>query len=103
MIPRLRILDRRRRRAQAVKMKNITVSVPDEVYHRARVRAAELRTSVSALVRRQLEELAGEESEFERLRRAEGEIRAGLAAAGRGLRSGENVSREELHGRDAVY
>ncbi len=40
-------------------MKNITVSVDDEIYHRARIRAAEKRTSVSALVRRALQELAG--------------------------------------------
>ena len=31
-------------------MKNITVSVSDEIYRRARIRAAELGTSVSALV-----------------------------------------------------
>ncbi|MEO8097103.1 MAG: hypothetical protein ABI811_05335 [Acidobacteriota bacterium] len=39
-------------------MKNITVSVPDEVYHAARVKAAEMRTSVSAIVRVELEKLA---------------------------------------------
>jgi hypothetical protein len=36
-------------------VKNITVSVDDEVYHAARVKAAELRTSVSALVRSYLQ------------------------------------------------
>lgn len=39
-------------------MKNITVSVDEEVYHRARVRAAEQKTSVSAIVRKLLEEAA---------------------------------------------
>jgi hypothetical protein len=33
-------------------MKNITVSVDDETYRRARIKAAESDTSVSALVRR---------------------------------------------------
>jgi hypothetical protein len=39
-------------------VKNITVSVDDEVYHQARVEAARRRTSVSAVVRRVLVELA---------------------------------------------
>src|SRR5688500_6096640 len=38
-------------------MKNITVTVDDEVHRRARVRAAELGTSVAALVKRYLEDL----------------------------------------------
>ncbi len=38
-------------------MKNITVSVPDEIYRRARVWAAERETSVSATVTRFLEAL----------------------------------------------
>jgi len=32
-------------------MKNITVSVDDDLYYRARIRASERRTTVSALVR----------------------------------------------------
>jgi len=38
-------------------VKNITVSVPDEIYRRARVWAAERGTSVSAVVTRMLETL----------------------------------------------
>jgi len=38
-------------------VKNITVSVDDEVYHAARVKAAELQTSLSALVRNYLRAL----------------------------------------------
>lgn len=53
-------------------MKNITVSVSEEVYRRARVLAAEKNTSVSALVREFLCGLTQEESDFERkLRRQE--------------------------------
>jgi len=47
----------------SVKMKNITVSVEDEIYHRARVAAAERKTSVSALVREHLIAVAMEEAE----------------------------------------
>ncbi len=50
-------------------------AVDDEVYHRTRVRAAELKTSVSALVRKRLIEIAGEETEFEQLRREEHVLR----------------------------
>ncbi len=39
-------------------MKNITVSVDDDVYHAARVAAARRRTSVSAFVREGLRQLA---------------------------------------------
>ena len=38
-------------------MKNITVSVNDHTHHRARIRAAEMGTSVSALVRNYLNHL----------------------------------------------
>ncbi len=40
-------------------MKNITVSVDEETHRLARIRAAELDTSVSALVRQFLRSLAG--------------------------------------------
>ena len=41
-------------------MKNITVSVSDELYHTARLRAAERRSTVSALVRGFLEQLTND-------------------------------------------
>ncbi len=56
-------------------MKNITVSVDDEVYRQARIKAAERDTSVSALVRQFLVELAAEGGEFERLERLEQALR----------------------------
>ena len=46
------------RNCEAVCMKNITVSVDEETHRRARIRAAELDTSVSALVRAFLRTLA---------------------------------------------
>lgn len=39
-------------------MKNVTVSLDDELHRRARIRAAELGTSLSALVKQYLESLA---------------------------------------------
>ncbi len=50
-------------------MRNITVSLDDETYIRARVTAAERDTSISALVKAFLEQLAGQETETERLKR----------------------------------
>jgi plasmid stability protein len=78
-------------------MKNITVSVDDETYRRARIKAAEHETSVSALVRRFLSELATEESDAERLKREERELRARIAA----FTAGDRLAREDVHGRGA--
>ena len=39
-------------------MKNITVTLDDETYRKARIRAAELDTSVSAIVRKYLTQFA---------------------------------------------
>jgi hypothetical protein len=78
-------------------VKNITVSLDDETYRRARVRAAELDTSVSALVRRYLVELAGSESEFERLEKLERTLRERIKS----FRASNRLSRDELHERGA--
>ena len=83
-------------------MKNVTVSVTDEVYHRARIRAALMNTSVSALVRDALDEIAGSETEFERLRAEEKAIRRRLAGRDRPFSAGLRLSRNEVHERDAV-
>ena len=76
-------------------MKNITVSLDDDTYRRARVAAAELDTSVSALVKRYLTTLAGKETEAERLKREERAIRARIT----GFRASDRLSRDEIHGR----
>jgi len=83
-------------------MKNITVSVQDEVYHRARVRAAERKTSVSAIVRNILVDLAAEETEFARMKRQEDEIIAGLRKRKAGFSAGRRLTREEIHDRHAL-
>jgi len=56
-------------------MKNIAVSLDDETYRRARMIAAQRDTSVSALVKRFLRDLGSGESETERLKRQERELR----------------------------
>lgn len=88
-------------------MKNITISVEDDVYRQARIKAAEQDTSVSALVKNYLIRLingtnASGQSEFDRLAAQENEVRRRLFAAGKGLRAADNLPREALHDRDAL-
>ena len=79
-------------------MKNITVSLPQELYRRARVHAAERDTSVSALVREFLMRLGNEESDLERRRRLQKEV---LATVKR-FRAGDRLTREAIHNRHAL-
>jgi len=76
-------------------MKNITVSLDEDTYRRARMIAAQRDTSVSALVKQFLLDLASDETEFERLRRLEEEIRAKITD----FRASENLPRDELYDR----
>ncbi len=76
-------------------MRNITVSVDEETYKRARLAAAERDTSVSALVKAYLEQLASHEPEIERLKRQEREIRRSIAA----FTASDRLSREDLYSR----
>ena len=76
-------------------MKNITVTVDDETYRAARIKAAEQDTSVSALVKRFLTELAGGESNTERLRREERALRERIAT----FRAADRIPRDDLHRR----
>ena len=85
-------------------MKNITVSVDERVYRHARIRAAELDTSVSALVRDYLNALVAEpvgeeraETADERRRRLLKDLFEDFEARGVGLRMSENQTREELY------
>jgi len=82
-------------------MKNITVSVDYETYHRARIRAAEQRTSVSAIVRRLLSELAAEETEDDRLKRMEEEALERIKSRGVTFAASNRLSRGQIHERGA--
>lgn len=76
-------------------MRNITVSVPDDVYRNARIRAAERGSSVSALVADYLRSLSERDTEFSRLeaqqRRVQQEIERFSAR--------DRLSRDEIHTR----
>jgi plasmid stability protein len=76
-------------------VKNLTVSLPDDVYRRARIRAAEADTSVSALVRKLLIEHTQEESEFDRRKRLQAEVLGQITD----FRAGDRLSREDIHAR----
>jgi uncharacterized protein YdaU (DUF1376 family) len=78
-------------------MKNITVSLDDETYRRARMIAAQRDTSVSALVKQFLVGLASGESETERLKREERALRDRITA----FRASDRLSREKIHERGA--
>ena len=69
-------------------MKNITVSVPDEVYRAARIRAAETGSSVSALVAEYLKSLIEDEAQQRRITR---ELDAFSAS--------DRLDRDEVHDR----
>jgi hypothetical protein len=75
-------------------MKNITVTVDDETYRRARIKAAERDTSVSALVKQFLNELSGED-EFDRLLRKEQELRKQIL----NFDGSDRLSRDEMYER----
>ena len=94
-------------------MKNITVSIDEHTHRQARIRAAELGTSVSALVRNFLNRLVAKpleekvteeelETPLERRRRLLREVFADFDARGIGIRMSENISRDELYDRDAL-
>ena len=79
-------------------MKNITVSVDDTVYRRARIRAAELDSSVSAMVREFLVEFAGGESDFQRRRNLQDQTLMSI----REFRAHGRMTRDEVHDRHAI-
>lgn len=76
-------------------MRNITVSVPDEVHRAARIAAAERGVSLSALVAEYLRTLADQGAEFARLEALQAEVLAEI-----GFFSGsDRLSRDEVHER----
>jgi plasmid stability protein len=79
-------------------VKNVTVSLPDDVYRKARIKAAEQNTSLSALVRKYLETLADEEDEFKRLERLQEQSYADLER----FQASRRVKREELYRRGDI-
>lgn len=96
-------------------MKNITVSVDDETHRLASIRAAELDTSVQALLRDYLSGLANgvvaadespaqpDETEQERRKRLMDEVWEDIRATRPGFTASDNLPRAALHeGRSEV-
>ncbi len=78
-------------------MKNVTVSLDDETYRRARMVAAERDTSLSALVKGFLKQLGSGESETERLKKQERVLREQIKT----FSARDRISRNELYDRRA--
>jgi plasmid stability protein len=76
-------------------VKNITVSVPDDVYREARLRAAQRGSSVSALVTEYLRSLSEQDSAFERLEAQQHRVQAEIKR----FSARDRISRDELHER----
>jgi plasmid stability protein len=79
-------------------VKNITVSLPDEVYRQARIKAAERDTSVSALVREFLMKLGEGGSDFERRKRLQDEVLSAIKK----FHARDRLSRDAVHDRNAI-
>jgi plasmid stability protein len=78
-------------------MKNVTVSIPDDVYRTARIRAAERGSSVSALVAEYLRSLAGGDTEFARLEAQQRRIQEEITR----FRAADRLGRDDVHDRAA--
>jgi plasmid stability protein len=76
-------------------VKNLTVSIPDDVYRVARVRAAEGGSSVSALVADYLRSLGDSKAEFSRLKAQQNDVIGEIER----FRAGDRLTRDELHRR----
>ena len=102
------------RNCETATMKNITVSIDEQTHRLARIRAAELDTSVSALVRDYLRHLATEpdaggeasaessETIYQRRCRLLREVLADFDGQDIGLRMSDNLPREALYDRVAA-
>ena len=88
-------------------MKTISVSVENETHRRARIRAAETGTTVSAMMRNLLIEFlqrpAAEPAETEHQKRVRllDEVLEGFRSDGVGVDTGSILSREEMYDRNA--
>lgn len=76
-------------------MKNLTVSVPDDVYRAARIRAAERGSSISALVAEYLRSLSEREGAFARLEAQQRRVQDDIDR----FRAADRLDRNELHDR----
>jgi hypothetical protein len=76
-------------------VKNITVSVPNDVYRKARIKAAERGTSVSAIVTEYLRTLDARDAEFKRLEEQQHRIQRQI----RNFSGSDRLDRDKVHER----
>ncbi len=76
-------------------MPNITISVPEDVYRDARIRAAERGGSVSGLVADYLRSLSERATSFARLEAQQRSVQEQIAH----FSAGDRLDRDELHSR----
>ena len=76
-------------------VRNLTVSLPDDVYRNARIAAARRDTSVSALVVAYLQGLSDRMDEFSRLEALQHEIQQEIGQ----FRAADRLGRDEVHDR----
>ncbi len=74
-------------------MANITVSVPDDVYRAARIRAAERGSSVSSLVAEYLRSLSDRDAEFARLEAQQRRLQDQIAR----FSARDRLDRDQVH------
>lgn len=79
-------------------VKNLTVSVPDEVYRAARVRAAEQGVSLSALVTEYLRSMASRSNDLA----AAADRRAQLRSRLDRFTATDRLTRDEVHARGPI-
>ena len=91
-------------------MKVISVAVDDEIHRLARIKAAQMGTSMSAMLRDYLLQILEEdgdrpheETEPQRRARMLDEVMARFEGEGVGLIASERLSREELYDRHAPH
>ena len=76
-------------------MKNITVTVPPDVYRAARIHAAEQGRSVSALVTEFLQGLSDRDDEVRRLEALQRRVQAQITS----FSAGDRLGRDQVHDR----
>ncbi len=76
-------------------MRNITVSVSDEQYRRARIRAAEQGTSISALVSGFLASIDNEDARFAALEAQQRAVQSEIKA----FSGSDRLDRDDIHER----
>lgn len=76
-------------------MRNVTISLPDQVYRQARVAAAERDVSLSAYVRELLTESVDARADFERRKRLQAKAMEAIDS----FNASDRLTRDELYRR----